>query len=121
MTYEIKLEGLQFQAHHGVYDYEKKTGNTFVLDLCVRFPLSRIPLHDNIQEAPDYQLLHRVASEEMKVPKQLLETVAASISKKLWSTFSDASHIRVCIKKMNPPIGAICEASVVVLESESPF
>ena len=121
MTYEIKLEGLQFQAHHGVYEYEKKAGNTFVLDLCVRFPLSRLPLHDNIQEAPDYQLLHRVAAEEMMVPKQLLETVAASIGKKLWSTFPDAVQVRVCIKKMNPSIGVVCEASVVVLESESPF
>jgi dihydroneopterin aldolase len=121
MMYEIKLEGLQFQAYHGVYEYEKKAGNTFVLDLCVCFPFSRIPLHDNLQEAPDYQLLHRVAAEEMKMPKQLLETVAATISKKLWNTFPDASQIRVCIKKMNPPIGAVCEASVVVLESDSPF
>jgi len=121
MSYEIKLESLEFHAFHGVYDYEQQAGNTFILDLTVRFALSRLPLQDKIEEAPDYQLLYHIATEEMKVPSKLLETVALSMHKKIWKSFPDALHVRVSIKKLNPPIGAPCKASVVVLESNESF
>jgi dihydroneopterin aldolase len=121
MMYEIKLEGLTFHAYHGAYDFERKAGNAFVLDLSVRFPLSRIPLHDSIEDAPDYQWLHRIAADEMKVTRHLLETVALSISRRLWTTFPEAVGVRVSIKKSNPPIGDLCQSSGVVLESETPF
>ncbi|MDF2457438.1 MAG: dihydroneopterin aldolase [Cytophagaceae bacterium] len=121
MSYEIKLEEIEFHAFHGVYDYEQQAGNTFVLDLSVRFSLSRLPLHDNIEEAPDYQMLYHIAAEEMKVSSKLLETVALSIHKKVWKAFPDASHVRVSIKKLNPPIGNPCKASAVVLESDESF
>lgn len=121
MSYEIKLEGLEFHAFHGVYDYEQQAGNTFILDLSVRFPLLRIPLHDSIEEAPDYQMLYLIAAEEMKIRSKLLETVALAIHKRVWKSFPDATQVRVCIKKLNPPIGAPCHASVVVLESEESF
>lgn len=121
MSYEIKLEGVEFHAFHGVYDYEQQAGNSFILDLSVRFSLSRLPLQDKIEEAPDYQMLYRIAEEEMKVSSKLLETVALSIHKKIWKTFPDATHVRVSIKKLNPPIGAPCKSSTVVLESDESF
>ncbi|HSZ71291.1 MAG TPA: dihydroneopterin aldolase [Cytophagaceae bacterium] len=117
MTYEIRLEGLKFHAYHGVYEYEQKAGNTFVLDLSVRFPLAQLPLHDAIEETPDYQLLHLIAADEMKIPRRLLETVAFAIFQRLWETFPEAVWVKVSIKKNNPPIGTSCQASAVVLES----
>jgi dihydroneopterin aldolase len=121
MSYEIKLEALEFHAYHGVYDHETQAGNTFLLDLSARFPLSRLPLEDKIEDAADYQVLYQIAAEEMKTPSKLLETVALAIHKKIWKNFSDAVHVRVCIQKLNPPIGVPCRASVVVLESEESF
>jgi len=121
MSYEIKLEELEFHAFHGVHDYEQQAGNTFILDLCVRFPLSRLPLEDNIDKAPDYTILYQVAAEEMKTASKLLETVALSIHKKTWKSFPEAIHVRVSIRKLNPPIGAPCKASAVVIQSEEPF
>ncbi|MBC7487026.1 MAG: dihydroneopterin aldolase [Cytophagaceae bacterium] len=121
MSYEIKLEGIEFHAFHGVHDYEQQAGNTFILDLCVRFPLSRLPLEDNIDKTPDYSILYQIAADEMKIVSKLLETVALSIHKKIWKNFPDANLVRVNIQKMNPPIGAPCKASAVVIESEEPF
>jgi dihydroneopterin aldolase len=121
MSYEIKLVALEFHAFHGVYDHETLAGNTFLLDLNVRFPLSRLPLEDKIEAAPDYQILYRIAEEEMKIPSKLLETVALAIHKEIWKNFHEAIYVRVCIQKSNPPIGAPCKASAVVLESEEPF
>ena len=121
MSYEIKLEAVEFHAHHGVYDHETQAGNTFLLDLSVRFALSRLPIEDKIEDAPDYQELYRIAAEEMKIPSKLLETVALAIHKKIWKRFGDATHVRVCIQKCNPPIGVPCKASVVILESDESF
>lgn len=121
MSYEIKLEAIEFHAHHGVYDYETQAGNTFLLDLSVRFPLSRLPLEDKIEDAPDYQELYRIAAEEMKIPSKLLETVALAIHKKTWKIFPDAIHVKVRVQKLNPPIGVPCKASSVVIESEESF
>lgn len=121
MSYEIKLEAVEFHAHHGVYDYETQAGNTFLLDVSVRFPFSRLPLEDRIEDAPDYQTLYSIAAEEMKVPSKLLETVALAIHKRIWKIFSDAIHVRVVVQKLNPPIGAPCKASIVVVESEEQF
>ena len=121
MSYEIKLEGLEFHAFHGVHDYEQQAGNTFILDLCVRFPLSRLPLEDSIDRAPDYSILYQIAAEEMKISCKLLETVALSIHKKTWKNFPDAILVKVSIHKLNPPIGAPCKASSVVIQSEEPF
>jgi dihydroneopterin aldolase len=121
MSYEIKLEALEFHAFHGAYEYERQAGNTFVLDLCVRFPLSRLPLEDSLDKAPDYSILYHIAEEEMKISSKLLETVALSIHKKIWKNFPEAIHVQVSIHKLNPPIGAPCKASAVVIQSEEPF
>ncbi|MDB5258207.1 MAG: folB [Chitinophagaceae bacterium] len=121
MSYEIKLEALEFHAFHGVHDYEQQAGNTFLLDLCVRFPLSRLPLEDSIDKAPDYSILYQIAADEMKISSKLLETVALSIHKKIWKNYPDAIHVRVSIHKLNPPIGAPCKASSVVIQSEESF
>lgn len=121
MSYQIKLEGIEFHAFHGVHDYEQQAGNTFVLDLCVTFPLSRLPLEDTIDKAPDYTILYQLAAEEMNNSSKLLETVALSIHKKTWRNFPDANRVRVSIQKLNPPIGAPCKASAVVIESEESF
>ena len=121
MSYEIKLEGLEFHAFHGVYDYEQEAGNNFLLDLSVRFPLSRLPLEDNLEKAADYQVLYKVAAEEMNISSKLLETVALAMHKKIWKNFPDALHVKVSIQKLNPPIGALCKSSAVVLESDESF
>ncbi len=66
-------------------------------------------------------MLYRIAAEEMQVSSKLLETAGLAIHKKIWKTFPDAVHVRVCLKKLNPPVGAPCQASVVVLESSEAF
>ena len=121
MSYEIKLEGLSFHAFHGVYEYERKAGNTFLVDVSVKFPLSRLPLEDDMSLTPDYQLLNSIVKEEMTTRWQLLETLARLITSRLWNSFSDAIKITVGIRKMNPPLGNVCTASAVVLETDKPL
>ncbi len=121
MSYEIKLEGLSFKAFHGVYDFEQKEGNTFLVDVGVRFSIDRLPVSDDILTVPDYQVINTVVCEEMNVPKYLLETVARSISVRLWNTFPEAKRVKISIRKTNPPLGNTCSASCVVLETEMPL
>jgi 7,8-dihydroneopterin aldolase/epimerase/oxygenase len=121
MSYEIKLEGLSFHAFHGVYDYERKAGNTFLVDVSLQFPISRLATEDDLSLTPDYQALNEIVKEEMGIPRQLLETLARGITSRLWNSFPDAVKIRVSIKKANPPLGNVCAFSSVVLETEHPL
>ncbi len=121
MSYKVKLEGLSFHAFHGVYEYERKVGNTFGVDVEVSFPLSRLPERDDLSLSPDYQVLNTVVQEEMKESRQLLETVARSITLRLWKCFPEAINIKIEIRKSNPPIGTVCHASCVVIETQSPL
>lgn len=121
MSYAIRLEALQFQAFHGVYEFERKAGNLFTLDISVEFSLSRLPKEDNIDQAPNYQTLYSIAEQEMKVPRQLLETVAVAMHKRVWENFPEATEVAISIQKANPPIGASCKASSVVLVSNKPI
>lgn len=121
MSYTVKLEGLSCQAFHGVYDYERKAGNTFWVDVEITFPLSRLPERDDIALTPDYQILNSLVQEEMKQPRQLLETVARAMTNRLWQFFPEALGVKIVIRKSNPPIGSVCKASCVIVETNGPL
>ena len=121
MSYEIRLEGLSFHAFHGVYDFEKKEGNTFLVDVTVSFPIARLPEQDELALAPDYQVINSIVKKEMENPRQLLESVARSITVCLWDAFKDAIKIHVVLRKLNPPLGNDCHASCVALETRGPL
>jgi len=121
MSYEIRLEGLSFHSFHGVYDFEKKEGNTFLVDVTVSFSITRLPEQDELVLAPDYQVVNRIVKAEMENPRQLLESVARTITICLWDAFKDAIKIKVVLRKLNPPLGNACHASCVALETSSPL
>jgi 7,8-dihydroneopterin aldolase/epimerase/oxygenase len=121
MSYTIKLEGLSFYAFHGVYDYERQAGNTFLVDVEVEFPLSRLPQVDDMAETPDYQLLHTIVKEEMSIPCQLLETLARHMTSRLWDSFAEVRQVKIQLRKLNPPIGNVCASSSVVLVTQQPL
>jgi dihydroneopterin aldolase len=57
MISRVALEGLEFQAYHGVYDFERQAGNTFEVDIIVDTDFSGISENDNIVNTVDYEQL----------------------------------------------------------------
>ncbi len=111
----ISLKGLVFFAYHGYYPEERKIGNRYGVDIVVRTDLSRAAINDRLADTINYETLYAIAKEEMGKPAQLLENLGERIVQQIFSRFGTASHVKIVIRKYNPPIGGICHAAEIVL------
>ena len=111
----IAIKGAEFFAYHGFYPEEQKIGNKFIVDVEVSFkPLSNLK-DDKIANTVDYEQLYRIVTETMKRTMKLIETVAQAIADKIKEQFPFVDHIKVTIKKMNPPFNGKVEYSSIVI------
>lgn len=115
---KIQLLGLEFLGYHGVYDFEKKEGNNFLIDITVSFDKPGNAIHDKIDNTIDYEVLYKVVKEVMDGSVNLIETLANDILLKIAERFSYIKFIEVSVAKLNPPIGGACkEARITVSKS----
>jgi dihydroneopterin aldolase len=108
----VGLKKLEIHANHGVYDDEKKNGNTFALDIQVKGDLRKAVRTDNIADAINYETIAAVCKEEMEIPSDTLEHIGYRIVKSLFSRLP-VSRVKLRIAKSSPPIGQPCLASTV--------
>jgi len=111
----ISLHGAEFFAYHGFYPEEQSLGSKFILDIEVGFALIKNIHDDSLTNTLDYEQLHKIACEQMKNTRKLIETVAQSIADEIKSRFPFAETIRVSIKKINPPLEGKVDYSGVVI------
>ena len=112
---EIKLEDVRMFAHHGVYDFERRDGNDFEVNLAVRYPApeDEVLAEDNLFNTLSYVSLFEIVKEEMEKPRNLLETVAASIVNRIRKDFTFITYAECTISKLKAPIpGFVGKASV---------
>lgn len=81
MTDRITLTGIRATGFHGVYDHERRDGQTFVADVALELSLARAAETDDVADTVHYgELADRVAAVLAGEPVDLLETVAARIA-----------------------------------------
>lgn len=115
MRTSIALNGLRFQARHGVMEQERRVGNTFVVDLRLDYPFADAMETDNLDSTLNYAEVYDVVKTEMEKPSQLLERVAGRIRGELLRRYPEISGGRLRIEKLRPPIaGCTGSASVEV-------
>ncbi|MFN2517919.1 MAG: dihydroneopterin aldolase [Jatrophihabitantaceae bacterium] len=77
----IALSGLRVRGHHGVFDFERRDGQDFVLDVVLALDVSVASTSDELGDTVDYgalaQQLARVVEGE---PVNLLETLAERVA-----------------------------------------
>lgn len=77
----ITITGLSAHAHHGVYDWEKERGQTFVVDAVLELDTAPAATGDDLDKTVNYaelaQRLHAVLTGE---PVDLLETLAQRLA-----------------------------------------
>jgi dihydroneopterin aldolase len=77
----ITITGLSAHAYHGVYDWEKQRGQTFVIDAVLELDTAPAAAGDDLARTVNYaelaQRLHAVLSGE---PVDLLETLAQRLA-----------------------------------------
>lgn len=115
MEFEISLVNLSFYAFHGVFEEEKKTGNTFIVNLSVFVDVNPESFTDEVSSTVSYADLFEIIKKEMIVPANLLESVLLRISKEIKVNFPGVKRGKISIEKKHPPIPGMIGQAVVAL------
>ena len=115
---EIRLEGLRFYAFHGVMEQERIVGGDYTVDLRLQLTdASSAICHDELSGTVNYAEAYEVVRREMGVPSALLEHVAGRILSAIFARFPLVASAEVCLRKVNPPMGADCNGCSVTLSA----
>lgn len=105
----IKLKNIRTFSYHGCLEEEGKIGSDYRVDLTVHGDLSRSAKTDSLEDTIDYVHLNKIVKEEMAIRSKLLETVAQRILVRILSELVLVKKVKVCVTKINPPIGGDVE------------
>ena len=112
----IGLEGMEFYAYHGVYEEERKIGGKYIVDVLVYTNAIDAELHDDLNGTVNYEQIYKVVEQNMQQPVKLIERLVRKIMDDIRLFVVKEDTIRIKIRKLNPPLGAKVEASVVEME-----
>ena len=77
----LAVRGLAVHGHHGVFEYERRDGQEFVVDLVLGMDTGPAAQSDNLQDTVDYgTLVEEVRSAVANDPVDLIETLAQRIA-----------------------------------------
>lgn len=80
MTDRIALTGLSVRGHHGVFDFERRDGQDFVVDVELELDTSTAAASDELADTVDYgALAQSLAAVIEGEPVNLLERLAARL------------------------------------------
>ncbi len=100
----IRVSGLRVQAHHGVFDHERRDGQEFVIDVEVRLPLGPAARADDLDQTVHYGILaERVVAAVEADPVDLIETVAERVAA-VALEFAAVREVEVTVHKPHAPI-----------------
>lgn len=106
MTDELTISGIECFGHHGVFDFERREGQTFVLDLTLGFDTSSAAGSDDLQDTVDYgSLVTSVKAAVETDPVDLIEKLAQRVADVALRD-DRVEWARVTIHKPDAPIDA---------------
>jgi dihydroneopterin aldolase len=106
MTDELAVLGIECHGHHGVFDFERREGQTFLVDLVLGLDTRSAARSDDLQDTVDYgSLVAAVKAAVEKDPVDLIETLVQRIADVC--LLDDRVHwARVTVHKPEAPIQA---------------
>ncbi|RWZ59526.1 dihydroneopterin aldolase [Labedella populi] len=109
----ISLLGLRVHARHGVFDFERENGQTFVIDVVVHLDVRPAAEDDELANTVHYgELAERVVAAVENDPVDLIETVAERVAGVALS-WDAVQLVDVAVHKPDAPIGAVFDDVVV--------
>ena len=106
MNDQLAVHGIEIQAHHGVFDFERRDGQTFLIDLLLELDTRRAAAADDLSRTVDYgALVTDVVAAAEKDPVDLIETLAQRIADVCLS-HEPVSWVEVTVHKPHAPIAA---------------
>ena len=81
MSDRITLSGLRVRGHHGVFDFERRDGQDFVVDVVLELDLAPAAASDEVADTVHYgELAGRLAGVIAGEPVNLIETLAGRLA-----------------------------------------
>ena len=106
MSDELRIEGLRCFGHHGVFDFERREGQVFVLDLVLGLDTRPAAASDDLRDTVDYgSLVGAVISAVESDPVDLIETLAGRVADRCLEA-DRVEWARVTVHKPEAPIDA---------------
>lgn len=103
---ELAISGIECRGHHGVFDFERREGQTFLIDLVLGLDTASAAASDDLQDTVDYgTLVARVKAAVEKDPVDLIETLAQRIAG-VCLLDDRVEWARVTVHKPDAPIDA---------------
>jgi dihydroneopterin aldolase len=109
----VSLHCIRTHGPHGLYPEEAVRGNDFEIDVDVRLPAT---INDN-WPLIDYARINEIVRIIMHgEPVPLLEMLVRSIWQNIRKEWPHLTHIKVCIRKLHPPMEGDVKAAQVCFE-----
>ena len=106
MTDELAVRGIECYAHHGVFEFERREGQIFVIDLVLGIDTAPAAASDDLRHTVDYgSLVASVKAAVEKDPVDLIETLAQRIAD-VCVLDDRVEWARVTVHKPDAPIDA---------------
>jgi 7,8-dihydroneopterin aldolase/epimerase/oxygenase len=105
----LGVRGIVVQGHHGVFDFERRDGQEFVIDLVLAMDTRAAARNDDLHDTVDYgTLVDEVRSAVSQDPVDLIETLAQRIAD-VCLRHSHVEAVEVTVHKPHAPIQATFE------------
>jgi dihydroneopterin aldolase len=102
----LRVTGIEVFGHHGVFDFERRDGQTFRVDLVLALDTRRAAASDDLADTVDYgSLVTRVKEAVENDPVDLVETLAERIAG-ICLTDARVAWTEVTVHKPQAPIEA---------------
>ena len=100
----VRAAGIECVGHHGVFEFERREGQPFVVDLVLGLDTAPAARTDDLRDTVDYgSLVAAVKSAVETDPVDLIETLAARIAQ-ICLLPERVEWARVTVHKPNAPL-----------------
>jgi len=119
MRDEIRIEGLQIYAHHGVFAGENEVGQTFVVNAVLYTDTSKAGKTDQLEHSTHYgEVCHLIKKVLTENTYKLIEKVAEEVAREILRQYPLIIGIDLEVKKPQAPIGLPFESVSVKIHRE---
>jgi len=106
MSDQLAVRGIEIHAHHGVFDFERRDGQRFLIDLVLDLDTAPAASGDDLAATVDYgALVSDVKDAVERDPVDLIETLAQRIAA-VCLGYDLVDQVQVTVHKPDAPIAA---------------
>ncbi|MGH3412173.1 MAG: dihydroneopterin aldolase [Marmoricola sp.] len=106
MSDQLAVSGIQIHGHHGVFDFERREGQVFVIDLVLGVETAPAASSDDLSDTVDYgSLVDDVSKAAEEDPVNLIETLAQRVADVCLAR-EQVDWVEVTVHKPHAPIQA---------------